>query len=173
MKHIALLRGINVGGHRKILMTDLKELFMGLGFEGVITYIQSGNVIFTNPESKSIQQIQEVVQKQILVSYDFEVPVLVITEEELRQIAKENPYIGSEIKKLYFTFLSEIPESNTLGKDDFTPDKFQIIGKTVHVHYNEKISNSKLTNNLIEKKLKVTATTRNWKTVEKLITLCQ
>lgn len=173
MKYIAILRGINVGGNRKLLMADLKQLFVDLGFTDVQTYIQSGNVIFTNPQSLSADEISKKIEQKIKSQFDYDVPVLILTKSELEQVANENPYSDSEVNVLYFTFLRTTPTEVLIKEDEFAPDMFQIIGKTVHIRYNEKISSSKLTNNLIEKRLKITATTRNWKTVHKLIALCQ
>lgn len=173
MKYVAILRGINVGGNRKLLMADLKQMFLTLGFKDVQTYIQSGNVIFTNPQQLPQKEISAIIEQTIKTQFGYDVPVLVLTKNELEQVAKESPYSEEDIKLLYFTFLKEAPSKILAEDDEFAPDKFQIIGKTVHIRYNEKISKSKLTNNLIENRLKITATTRNWKTVHKLIVLCQ
>lgn len=183
MKYISILRGINVAGQRKILMNDLKELYQNLGFERVQTYIQSGNVIFeTHLENK--EEISTQLEKAIFENYNFEVCVIIRTKEELLYIQSSNPFFSpsqtTEEKQqlinnnLYFTFLKDIPtpeSSNSIEKIKFLPDRFEIINDAIFILYAEKYSNSKLTNNFFEKKLKTKATTRNWKTIEKLTEL--
>ena len=173
-KHISILRGINVGGKRKILMADLKKLYAKLGFKNVISYIQSGNVIFEAKENDQAK-IEAKIYKAIKKAYDFEVPVVVRSAEEIAQIISNNPFTSkSEEESLHLTFLKEIPLDGNLEKIatyDYPPDKFKIVGKDVYIFCVGKYHKSKLTNNFFEKKLKVGATTRNWKTVNKLLEL--
>ncbi|WP_338769453.1 DUF1697 domain-containing protein [Bernardetia sp. ABR2-2B] len=178
-KYISILRGINVGGKRKILMKDLKVLYQNLGFEHVETYIQSGNVIFNSSLDKN--KISTQIEKAIFEKYNFEVPVIIRTKEELINIRSSNPFIESESKKqeiinsLHLTFLEEIPTIQNIEKakeiESKTDDKFEIVGNTIFVFCEGKYHTSKLTNNFFEKKLKTKATTRNWKTIEKLTEL--
>lgn len=178
-RYISILRGINVGGKRKMLMTDLKKLYGDLGFSNVVTYIQSGNVIFDLGTKESSIQIADKIEQSISHKYGFEVPVIVRTIPELQQSFKSNPFLisqGVEIERLCLTFLKSLPSEEKLKSLvglDFHPDKFKIIDKDVFIYYSGKSRDSKLTNNLFEKKLKVSATTRNWKTVRKLVELAQ
>ena len=173
-KQIAILRGINVGGRRKILMKDLKELFHQLGFNNVQTYIQSGNVIFNSSGETDNIKIAEKIEKSILKTYDFQVPIIVLTAKELDTAISENPFLADnsiEIERLHLTFLKEIPEDEKILKIktfNFAPDLFKIKNKNVFICCSGKYSQSKLTNGFFENKLKVQATTRNWKTVLKL-----
>jgi len=173
-KHISILRGINVGGKRKILMADLKELYAKLGYKNIVSYIQSGNVIFDAKE-KDQSKIEEKIYKAIKKVYDFEVPVVVRSAEEIEQIISNNPFTKkSEDESLHLTFLKEIPSEEHLEKIatyNYPPDKYKIEGKDVFIFCVGKYHKSKLTNNFFEKKLKVGATTRNWKTVNKLLEL--
>ena len=172
--YIAILRGINVGGKRKILMADLKQLLDENGFENIVTYIQSGNVIFSS--DWSVKEIEGLIKQTIFSKYGFDVPVLVRTKNEIKTIFNSNPFLSKEtdINKLYVTFLSEIPSNENLEKLNtihFSDANYSLVGSQLYICYDTKCSDSKLTNNLIEKKLNVTATSRNWKTVTKLFEL--
>ncbi|MFK5878138.1 MAG: DUF1697 domain-containing protein [Flavobacteriaceae bacterium] len=176
MIYIALLRGINVGGHKKILMADLRELLKKNGLKNVQTYIQSGNVIFKSDENPAI--ISKNISTYIYKEYQFEVPVLIKTFTELEYALNNNPYIKQQvdvdIKKLYVTFLSEVPTKENVAimkKTDFTPDKFIIQNDLIFSFYPNGPGRSKMTINIFEKKLKVAATSRNWNTVNKLFIL--
>ena len=174
---IALLRGINVGGRRKILMADLRELLAGIGFTDVKTYIQSGNVFFNLTDKMSDIEIADAIEKLISDNYGFDVPVVVRSVEEIQQSIKDNPfYTGEEedITHLHLTFLKEKPTEENQSKTEeynYEPDKFIIKDKDVFLSCHGKYHKSKLTNTFFEKKLKVSTTTRNWKTVLKLLEL--
>ena len=174
IKYIAILRGINVGGRRKILMKDLRELFQDLGFKEVSTYIQSGNVFFYSKKQDK-NKIADQIEKAIAKKYDFEVPVIIRTIEEIANAITTNPFYeedSSEIERLHLTFLKNTPSEDALQAIqtiDHSPDKFKIIGLHVFIYCEGKYHTSKLTNAFFEKKLKVSTTTRNWKTVLKLM----
>ena len=175
-KLISILRGINVGGKRKILMADLRDLYEKLGFKNPQTYIQSGNVIFDYTGKKKIADIESMIYKAIQKTYDFEVPVIVRTVEEITDAYNNNPFATkeTEVERLHLTFLKEVPTAENIEKIntyDYTPDKFEIIGKEAYIYCEGKYHKSKLTNNFFEKKLKVATTTRNWKTMKKLLEL--
>lgn len=173
-RKIGILRGINVGGKRKILMADLKSMCEKLGLENVTTYIQSGNLIFNSDKPNS--ELENDLEKAITEKYGFDVPVIVRTEKELENSINSNPFFDKEtdIKQLHLTFLKEKPNKENLEKTltfNYEPDKFQIEDKDVFIFCAGKYHESKLTNNFFEKQLKVGATTRNWKTVMKLFEL--
>ncbi len=179
-KYISILRGINVGGKRKILMADLREMYQSLGFENIITYIQSGNVIFESKKKNtktSANTFTKKIKEAIFEKYGFDVPVIIRSVEEIKNIVENHPFEkkeGAQIENLCLTFLSEIPIEENLAKIntyDYSPDLFQIIEDNVFLFIQGKYHQSKLTNNFFEKKLKVSATTRNWKTVNKLLEL--
>lgn len=176
-KFIAILRGINVGGRRKLPMNELRKLFEELGFSEVQTYIQSGNVIFLSESSE--KEISEVVEKAIFERYNFRVPVICRSAEDLQQSIAENPFFqkpSKEIERLHLTFLKELPEKEQLQKlarYDFSPDKFEVKGKDVFLYCCAGYSKTKLSNSFFENKLQVPATTRNWKTVLRLQALTQ
>jgi uncharacterized protein (DUF1697 family) len=171
---IAILRGINVGGKRKMLMADLKALCENLGWKEVRTYIQSGNIIFKSEAEN--QGLEQSLEKAILDEFGFDVPVIVRNVEEFQASIEKNPFYNQEadINKLHLTFLKEKPLEEDLKQirvHSFEPDKFTIDNQDAFIYCEGKYHESKLTNNFFEKKLKVGATTRNWKTVLKLLEL--
>jgi len=169
---ISVLRGINVSGQKKILMADLKELYAALNFKNVTTYIQSGNVVFNTDSSLSNQELAKEIEKAIQQKYSFAVPVIIRRAPELAQIIAANPFLAdSSIDKLHVTFLAEIPQESNVGKLNtfyYPPDQFEVIGQEVYLHIPERYGDTKLSNSFFETKLKVSATTRNWKTVQQL-----
>ncbi|MDQ6813715.1 MAG: DUF1697 domain-containing protein [Bacteroidota bacterium] len=175
--YISILRGINVSGHRKIAMSDLKDLYEDLQFKAVTTYIQSGNVIFKAAESAAKGDLPKKIEKAILEAYGFEVPVIIRTIAEIEQIIAKNPFLpdsNTDLEKLHITFLSAMPDEEKLksiATVDFSPDKFIINNREVFLYIPGGYGNTKLSNNFFEGKMKVTATTRNWKTVNKLLEL--
>lgn len=154
-------------------MVDLKDMFKTLGFSEITTYIQSGNVAFFSKKVEDNVEMENQIAKAILKKFEFEVPVIVRTFKELSEAVKNNPFVeNNEIERLHLTFLKEIPLEENLKKIttyDYSPDKFLIKNKSVFIYCDEKYSKSKLTNKFFESKLKVSATTRNWKTVMKLL----
>jgi uncharacterized protein (DUF1697 family) len=171
-RYISLLRGINVGGRRKILMADLKKLYSDLGCLNIQTYIQSGNVIFDWDLEKDATEIETIIYKAIQKHYGYEVPVIIRKVKEIEEIILNNPFATpSNSESLFLMFLKDKPLSNQLEKIkeySFLPDDFHISGKHIYGVFVGKFSDSKLGITFFEKHLKVSATTRNWKTVNKL-----
>lgn len=174
MQYVSILRGINVGGKRKVLMLDLKKIYSDLGFANVRTYIQSGNVIFESTAIGNEKAISKSIEEAIVKHYGFEVPVITITSTTLNSIFENNPYIKEaafDIDRLHLTFLATTPEQEAIESAqsfNFEPDSFQLIASSAYLFCAGKYHESKLGNTWFENKLKVTATTRNWKTVKKL-----
>lgn len=174
--YISLLRGINVGAQKKILMKDLKELYESLGFEKVQTYIQSGNVLFQTKKQDK-ETLSRKVEKKIKEVYGFDVAVLHLTLPDIAKIIAANPYTASEkTASLYIAFLYALPETSrieALKKFDLAPDQYSINDKAIFMWYDTSYGTSKMNNNFFEAKLKITATTRNWKTTIKLKELAE
>jgi len=174
--YIALLRGINVSGYNKIKMTELKLLFINEGFNDITTYIQSGNVIFKSDESDT-NKLEKQLIKAIKLQFNYSISVLILAEEKLQTIYTSNPFLqrsNIDISKLYVTLLNDAPfkEGIPLLKSYSTKqEEFYIDNKTVYLYYPNGYGRSKLTNNVIESKLKTSATSRNWKTISKLVEL--
>lgn len=178
--YLALLRGINVSGKKIIKMEDLRKLMESSGYKNIKTYIQSGNVIFeSNTKDKSIiaKHIEEVIEKQ----YGFDVSVFVIDGNDINKAVDNNPYATKEeieegTKKIYVTFLSEKPSAENIEKLKQAPigeDLIEFFDDVLYFKLISKASESKLSNTLIESKLKVRATTRNWNTTIKLLTMLE
>ena len=173
--YISMLRGINVSGHNKIKMEELKNLYETLGFSNVQTYIQSGNVVFKSSDTNISKLINKIEQK-IKKSFSFYVPVLIRTKNDLQKLIANNPFTKKDSSKLYITFLSDTPIQSAV--DEITKikdisEEFIISGKEIYLFYPNGYGKSKLTNNYFERKLKLSATTRNWKTVNKLLELAE
>ena len=175
--YISLLRGINVSGQKRIQMSALKALYEELKFKGIITYIQSGNVIFRASKNASRQELSKRIEEKIREKYDFDVPVIIRTLAEMKKTLSLNPFLnkkGIDTERLYVTFLVETPKQadrKGIERFDCSPDKFIIIDEEVYLQCPQGYGNSKISNNLFENKLKITATTRNWKTVSTLVEL--
>ncbi len=177
MKYVSILRGINVSGQKKIKMTDLKSLYASLGFQDVITYIQSGNVIFTT-DSNNKTELKEKIEKAIEEKYAFRVPVVIRTHREISDIIDNNPLGPIDLVKdgtrVLLTFLSSQPSQDRISELQHhvaAPEQLFVTKKEVYLYCPNGYGKSKLSNTFLEKKLGVRATTRNWKSVLKLYEL--
>ncbi|HYV95393.1 MAG TPA: DUF1697 domain-containing protein [Chitinophagales bacterium] len=171
---VSILRGINVSGHRKIPMAELKLLYSELKLKNISTYIQSGNVVFSADKINS-KALAKSIEQKILEKYNFDVPVIIRTIDEIQSTLNNNPFLKEkkiEIDKLHVTFLADQPDKENLEKlksYHYEPDRFIITGKEVYLYCPNGYGNTKLSNNFFESKLKITATTRNWRTVNELL----
>ncbi|WP_196893649.1 DUF1697 domain-containing protein [Aureivirga marina] len=168
-KYIVLLRGINVGGHRKIAMKDLKILLEEKGFKDCKTYIQSGNIILNSTENK--ENIKYEIQNSIQEKYDFEVKTFVFEIDEWNKLISENTDEIENGSKYFVAFLNKLPSKTSLESlenIEFKDETWKIQKTQIYFETPSGIGKSKLNNNFIEQKLKVEATTRNWKTILKL-----
>jgi uncharacterized protein (DUF1697 family) len=172
--YIALLRGINVSGKNKIDMGELKAAFESLGFHQVKSYIQSGNVIFNSAiTDKSV--LKAMIQEKIGSVFGFPITAILRTLNEILLITKCKPLpINKEmdIKKLYVTFLSDIPIEpviNPVEENHKRQDEFIILNQEVFIYCPNGYRRTKFSNDYFEKKLGVLATTRNWRTVIHLV----
>jgi uncharacterized protein (DUF1697 family) len=174
--YIAMLRGINVSGHKPVKMDKLRASFEKLGFSNVSTYVQSGNVIFEaarGPEA----QMQAKIEKQILADFGLSVPVVLRTAKELGEIIEHNPFARDaslDQSKFHVTFLSAPSPDKT--RDLIFPlavpgEQIHANGREIYLYCPHGYGISKLSNTAIEKKLALRATTRNWKTVNALLAL--
>lgn len=175
---IALIRGINVSGQRMIKMADLKALFESLGFASVQTYIQSGNLVF-QVENLSENELNKLIQSAILKQFGFEVEVQVFSESTWKQIIVNNPFVmqgGVEEAHLYVSLLANKPSQENVEKlaSLYFPEEFiQLRDQSVYLYVPQGYGKAKLNNNFLESKLKVSATTRNWKTMLALVNMIQ
>jgi uncharacterized protein (DUF1697 family) len=175
--YIAFLRGINVGGHNKIKMADLRDSLEHLGLQNIKTYIQSGNVVFESNESENA--LQEKIQAKIKVDFGITSIVVIRSANELQQIVSECPFSEHEILEasasskgecLHVAMLPVVPSMDNRDKLLlYTNDKERCVinGRDVYLLFYDSIRNSKLHNNM--KTLEVPATVRNWKTLNKIV----
>ncbi|MGH1296563.1 DUF1697 domain-containing protein [Bacillus pretiosus] len=173
--YIALLRGINVGGHKIIKMADLKEMFESIGLKQVKTYIQSGNIVFKSEEN--ITFLKERIQSEIKNVFGFDVPVMLSIHDEFINIIKSCPYEADSLlegESIHVAFLanelSEKEKGQLLMQKNETEDCY-IHEKVVYLLFKNSIRNSKLMNQF--QKLYTPATIRNWRTVNKLKTIVE
>ena len=171
--YIALLRGINVSGQKKIRMADLKSQLDELGWEGIRTYIQSGNIVFKSADGNPVLLAQKIKQK-LQEKYGFEVPTLVLEPRELMHIINNNPFTRdpeTAQERLYVTFLFDTPRADLVRKPrepKQSNEQFLIDDKIIFLYYPAGYGRAVMNNNAFEKGLKVEATKRNWKTINKL-----
>ena len=175
--YVAMLRGINVGPGKIVKMERLRASFEALGFGGVRTYVQSGNAIFES-EQKSPTELSNKIEDKIQHTFGFRVPVLVKTSKEIAQIVSDNPLVkekGIDHSKLHVTFLSDAPPKTAVKVLEPLAtgrERFRILNREIYLYCPDGYGNTKLSNNAIEKKLSVVATTRNWRTVNTLLEMC-
>lgn len=172
--HLALLRGINVSGHNMIKMDVLKALLENMGYQNVRTYIQSGNV-FVDSEEEHGPSVGFTIKQEIFKQLGLDVPIVVISKEDLESCFKNNPYLKEkdcDTKKLYVAFISKELNSsaiNDLKISQFKPDEAVIDSSRIYVKYSVGAGKTRLDQKYIEKKLNVVATIRNWNTVTNLL----
>jgi len=176
-KYISILRGINVSGHKKIKMAELKILYEKLACENVITYIQSGNVIFDH-SSADPALLKTEIETSIEKKYRFDVYVDVRKADDFRKTLDEMPFEDIDLEqdgsKILVTFLQDTPENSRaklLLEYVKEPEKLILANRALYLHCPNGYGKTKLSNSFIENKLKMKATTRNLKTVTKLCEL--
>ncbi|WP_299885161.1 DUF1697 domain-containing protein [uncultured Lacinutrix sp.] len=171
--YVALLRGINVGGHKKTPMAALRQLLTDLQFENVKTYIQSGNIVFNSIEKEPVvleNKISEAIKKY----FGFEVPTLVKTKEEFESIFNNCPFTDEKKQQSYFTLLQSVPKKELLyfiEELNYPDEEIVPTNRCIYFFSDKPYGNVKYNNNLIERKLKVSATSRNYKTMKRLLEL--
>ena len=169
--YIVLLRGINVSGKNTLPMADVRLLMENLGYKNAITYIQTGNILFNSIEDKSL--ISKKIHEVIFQKFGHSVPVIVKTVSEWEKIIENNPFSVENEKIVAFVILNTIPKNSIIDLKEDENEKFVLKGDVVYIYCPNGFGKSKLTNNLFEKKLGVTATTRNYKTSIKLLELAK
>ena len=171
--NVALLRGINVGGKNKLRMADLAAMFREAGCDDVRTYIQSGNVVF-RADAALAGDIPALISASIMDQFGYQVPVIIRTALEVQEIVQANPFAetGAEANKLHVMFLADLPDRahvEALDPNRSPGDEFAVLGREVFLHYPNGVARSKLTNAYFDSSLSTTSTSRNWRTVGKLL----
>jgi uncharacterized protein (DUF1697 family) len=175
--HVALLRGINVGGKNKLPMRDLARMFVEVGCRDVRTFIQSGNVIF-RAESKVIVLLRDRIVKQIAMRYKYQTSLILRTVADLDSIFRRNPFLERGVPEddLHVLFLADVPESSAvslLDPDRSPPDEFEVRGKEIYLRLPNGAGATKLTNAYFDSRLATTSTGRNWRTTTKLLAMAR
>jgi uncharacterized protein (DUF1697 family) len=166
-RQIALLRGVNVGGNKRVEMARLRALLEELGYRDVRTYVNSGNVVFSGPR-RSEQHLEAAIAK----TFGFEVPVVLRTRDELADVVRANPLaeLATDPAKHLVIFCAA-EASTELDPADFAPETFHVRGREVYLWAPGGIGTSPLAKVLATKSLGDKSTARNWRTVEKLLAL--
>ena len=174
-RYVALLRSVNVAGHGRLAMDELRASFDALGFSGVTTYIQTGNVLFS-AESKSEAGIATAIEQRLAEDFGDSPAVLIRTVADLQRVGSASPYAkaGADPARHHVTFLATRPSKAALDAFALPPsgrDELVVDGKEVYVHTPDGYAQTKYTGTFLERRLGVVSTTRNWNTVTKLCRL--
>jgi uncharacterized protein (DUF1697 family) len=167
-----MLRGINVGG-KKVEMEKLRSGYISLGLQNVRSYIQSGNVVFES-SNHNIPELTSSIEKKIKSSWGFDVAVFIRNDNEIRRIVENNPFGKRDQSKLHVTFLRKEPQQfpfDEIGKVKTKSEDVSFSSKEIYLFCPNGYGNTKLSNAFFERKLKTLATTRNWNTVNTLLSM--
>jgi uncharacterized protein (DUF1697 family) len=175
MRYAALLRGINVGGNKKIAMAELRELLASLGYGDVATYLQSGNAVFSAPEQPA-GALGSGIEAAIAEIFGLSIRVVIRTGAQLGAAIGRCPLPGApeNPSRFFVAFLSAEPDAARaaeMQQESFGSDQMWVRGSEAFLWCPNGAAETKLTNTFIEKRLGVTATSRNWNTVNKLASL--
>lgn len=171
--YISILRGINVSGRNLIKMADLQQLLRESGFQNLKTYIQSGNVVYRYPQT-DVKILSSLIASKITQAYGFQIPVITLAIDQIREIVGNNPFSQDKEKDekfLHVTFLADVPLTEHVAKvtaTDYSPDELTITGQAAYLYCPAGYAETRLSNKFLETSLKVSATTRNWKTTNQL-----
>lgn len=174
--HVALLRGINVGGKNLLPMKELAEMFVAAACQDVRTYIQSGNVVYTASASAA-RKVPALVEASIGERFGFAVPIQTRSLEELRRIVAGNPLLAEhEPGVLHVVFLAQAPtakQARGLDPQRSPGDSFVLRGREVYLACPNGVARTKLTNAWFDSRLATVSTSRNWHTTQKLLELAE
>jgi uncharacterized protein (DUF1697 family) len=167
---VALIRGINVGGHKALAMADLRALLESLGYGDVRTHLQSGNALFTTARASALA-LEGQISSRIHADLGLSVRVLIRSAPELAAVVDGNPFVadGVDPKQLMVSFLSEAPTAAQAAGIDpgaYAPDAFKFGKRVIYLHLPNGFMESRLPD--FDRLLGVTVTTRTWRTVTRL-----
>lgn len=169
--YVALLRGINVGGNRRLKMADLREVFAAAGAHDIATYIQSGNVVFTHP-ARSQPALAAELEQRIAKKVGLAVPVVLRSAGELARAIADSPFPDADADELHVAFLATRPPANVPPIDAraFAPERCAVIGRDLYLYLPNGMGRSKLAAAVLARPTAIGAggTARNWRTVLKL-----
>jgi uncharacterized protein (DUF1697 family) len=168
-----------MAGHNTIKMSDLATLMKETGFKDAETYIQSGNIIFSGSDNLSKTEITSKIEEAIFRKLGQTISAIVRTEKEMREEVSLNPFLSEkdfDPAKMAVLFLTDKPSADQIAKVaniGYPPDKFQISGSEIFIYCPNGFGRTKLYTNFFEKKMKVTGTARNWKTINTILEIAE
>jgi uncharacterized protein (DUF1697 family) len=176
-RYVALLRSVNVAGHGRITMADLTQTFRTLGYTDIATYIQTGNVLFRSAGRRAAT-LAAAIEAQLARDFGHSPAVILRTVPDLARVVATSPFPakGADPSRHHVTFLATPPSQERLAAFTAPPsgrDELTIVGQEVYVHTPDGYAGTKLTGTLLERRLGVLSTTRNWNTVTKLHALTE
>ena len=175
---VSLLRGVNVGGHRKVKMDDLRALYESLGFEDVRTYINSGNVLFRTA-ARDLDRLRKRIEDAIESTCAFRPHVILRTPSDLKRVMARNPFAarpGMDPGKLAIHFLADAPGPEVRSQVlaiECAPEELHIDGRELYIYFTNGMARPRLSLPLVEKTLRTSGTSRNWNTVRKLLEMAE
>ena len=154
-------------------MADLRRFFVDLGHRNVVTYINSGNVVFSPGGGETAAELERSVERRVAAELGLTVTVMVRSEKAFTAAAEDNPFAarGADVAALYVAFLATEPTAEQLDRLVIPAGErveFELVGRELYLYYPDGYGTTKVSNNYLEKRLGVAATTRNWRTVTKL-----
>ena len=176
--YISIIRGINVSGQKLIKMAALKKMFESLNLENIQTYVQSGNVVFSS-KKEDPKELEKIISSGIESEFGFDVSVIVFNSKSLETIIEGNPFAKDPLKDnafLHVTFLADTPlsiDKESIIVKRHVDEEIEFTSNAVYLYCPNGYGKTKLNNNFLESKLKVKATTRNWKTTNELLKLAR
>ncbi|MEU8136390.1 DUF1697 domain-containing protein [Streptodolium elevatio] len=173
-RYIALLRGINVGGHNKVPMAELRALLADIGYADAKTLLQSGNAVFTAPATATAK-VAKAVETTLAAKYGTDIAVMVRTADEIRAAVDANPLdVGHPSKFLVVFYADPVDRTKLEGFDAsaHAPEEMALSEREIYYNFPEGMRDAKLPI-VVERKLKVRGTGRNWATVTKLLALAE
>jgi uncharacterized protein (DUF1697 family) len=171
--YIAMLRGINVGAHKRMKMEKLRASCEALGFDQVATHIQSGNVVLKGPRLSPVAMSQKI-EKRTAADFGFEVNVITRASDELKKIIRANPLLKEpsvDESKFHVMFLADTPNAEAIKRLEsltLPPDRVRVSGREIYFYFPNGVSGSSLWKHNLDRVLSVTGTMRNWNTVRTL-----
>src|SRR5690606_28296602 len=170
---IALLRGINVGGQKKIPMAELRFILNNTSLQNVSTYIQTGNIFFQTSETNKIK-LEQLIHTEIKQHFGFEVDVLIVTNNDVQRILNDCPFPNDIKEKSYFMMLHDTPSEELIkivSEKIYEGEDYKIINDCIYYYCPKGIGQAKFNMNYFERKLNTFATARNYNTMVKLKTI--
>ena len=178
MRYAALLRGVNVGGHRKLPMARLRSLLTEQGLSGVRTYIQSGNAVFEAGQMGP-DELKATIEGGISVEFGFDLSVIVVSQAEMAEVVAQNPYRtesatdGSKVHVMFLDKTTAPDDWSAVDRSKYAPDAFVATDRWLYMYFPNGIGRSKLPTVLERASKDVAISTRNWRTVLKLSEMLQ